>query len=72
MLHYHIIYVHKTYVILWHIRLFLLTTHPNLLSYKALPGNTIYEMKVCLNIDGVFKLIEIVFLVNFYYIYSQK
>ena len=36
------------------IRLFLLTIYPNLLSHKALTGNTIYETKVCLDIDGVF------------------
>ena len=50
----------------------LLAIYPNLVSYKTLSGNVIYEMKVCLNIDGVFKLFENVFLVNFYYIYSQK
>ena len=42
----------------------LLTSYPDLLSYKAFSGNTIYEMKVCLNIDGVFKLFEIVVLAN--------
>ena len=45
-------------IILW-------TIYPNLLLYKALSGNSIYEMKVCLNIDGVFKLFEkIVVLAN--------
>ena len=42
----------------------LLTSYPDLLSYKAFSGNTIYEMKVCLNIDCVFKLFEIVVLAN--------
>ena len=32
----------------------------------------IYEMRVCLNINGVFKLFEIVFLANFHDKYSQK
>ena len=44
----------------------LLTVYPNLLSYEAFSGNKIYEMKVCLNIDGVFKLFEIVVLANFH------
>ena len=43
----------------------LLTVYPNLLSWKALSGSMIYEMKVCLNIDRGFKLIEIVALANF-------
>ena len=34
----------------------LLAIYPNLPSYKALSGSTIYEMKVWLNIDSVFKL----------------
>ena len=34
----------------------LLEIYPNLPSYKALSGSTIYEMKVWLNIDSVFKL----------------
>ena len=46
-------------------KIILLTIYPNLLSYKALSGNTIYEMKVFLNIDGVIKLFEIVVLANF-------
>ena len=50
----------------------LLTIYPNMLSYKALAGNTIYEMKVCIDIDGVFKLFEIVVLANFCDKYSQK
>ena len=50
----------------------LLTIYPNLLSYKAPPGNTIYKMKACFNIDGVFKLFEIVVLANFHDKYSQK
>ena len=41
------------------IRLF--TLYPNLLSYKALSVNTIYEMKVCLNIDGVFNYLQLLF-----------
>ena len=49
----------------------ILTIFPNLLSCKALSGSTIHEMKVCLNIDGGFKLIEIVALANFYK-YLQK
>ena len=32
----------------------------------------IYEMRVCLNINGVFKLFEIVFLANFHDKYLQK
>ena len=43
----------------------LLTICLNLLSHKAFPENTIYEMKVCCNSDGVFKLFEIVALSNF-------
>ena len=39
---------------------------PYLLFYKALSRNMIYEMEVCLNIDGVFKLFEIVVLANFH------
>ena len=50
----------------------LLTVYPNLLSWKALSGSMIYEMKVCLNIDRGFKLIEIVALANFYDKYLQK
>ena len=42
------------------------------MSYKALTGNIIYEMKVFLNIDGVFKLFEIVVLANFHDTYLQK
>ena len=42
-------------------KIVLLTIILNLLSYKALSGNAIYEMKVCLNIGGVFKLFEIDF-----------
>ena len=34
----------------------LLRIFPNLLSCKVLSGNMIYEMKVYLNIDSVFKL----------------
>ena len=34
-------------------KIILLAIYPNLLSYKALTGNTIYEMKVFLNIDDV-------------------
>ena len=49
----------------------LLTVYPNL-SWKALSGSMIYEMKVCLNIDRGFKLIEIVALANFYDKYLQK
>ena len=52
------------------IRLFCLTIYPNLLSYKAPPGNTIYEMKFCFNTDGVFQLFEIVVLANFHDKYS--
>ena len=36
-----------------------------MLSYKALLGNTVYELKVCLDIDGVV-------LANFYDKSSQK
>ena len=50
----------------------MLAIYSNLLSYKALTGNTIYEMKVFRNIDGVFKLFEIVVLANFHDTYSQK
>ena len=50
----------------------MLTIYPNLLSYKALSGNTIYEMKVCLNIDNIFKLFEIAVLTNFHDKYLQK
>ena len=50
----------------------LLTIYSNLLSYKAFSENTIYDMKICLNIDGVFKLFEIVFLANFHYKYSPN
>ena len=50
----------------------LLTIDPNLLSYKALSGNMTCEIKACLNIDGVFKLFQIVVLANFHYKYSQK
>ena len=50
----------------------LLTVYPNLLSWKALSGSMIYEMKVCLNIDRGFKLIEIVARANFYDKYLQK
>ena len=44
----------------------MLTIYPNLLSYQALPGNTIYKMKVCFNIDGIFKLFEIIVLANYH------
>ena len=50
----------------------LLTIDPNLLSYKALSGNMICEIKACLSIGGVFKLFQIVVLANFHYKYSQK
>ena len=53
-------------------RVILLTICPNLLSYKVLLGNMIYEMKVCLKIDAVFKLFENVVLANFHHKYSQK
>ena len=53
-------------------KIILLTIYPNLLSYKPFSGNTIYEMKVCLNIESVFKLFEIVVLANFHDEYSQK
>ena len=53
-------------------KIILLTIYPNLLSYKALSGNTIYEMKVFVNTDGVFKLFEIVVLANFLDKFSQK
>ena len=43
-----------------------------LISCKVLSGNTIYEMKVCLNIDSVFELFEIVVLAHFHEKYSQK
>ena len=49
-----------------------LTIYPNLLPDKALSGNTIYEIKLCLNIEGFFKLFEIVVLANFHDKYSQK
>ena len=61
----HLRYVSKCKIIL-------LTNYPNLLSYEAFSGNTIYEMKVCLNIESVFKLFEIVVLANFHDKYSQK
>ena len=54
------------WIIIW------LTIYPNLLSYKAHSGNTIYEMNVCLNINGIFKLYKIAFHANFYDKYSQK
>ena len=60
------------YTYLSKFEIILLTICPNLLSYKALSGNNIYEMKVCLNNDGVFKLFEIVVLANFHNKYSQK
>ena len=50
----------------------MLTTHPNLLSYKALPGNKIHEIKVCLVIDDIFKLFENVVLANSHDKYWQK
>ena len=53
-------------------KIILLIIYPNSLSYKALPGNTIYEMKLCFTIDGVFKLFEIVVLAYFYDTYSRK
>ena len=53
-------------------QIILLTIYPNLLSYKALSENMIYEIKTCLNANGVFKLFEIVFLANFHDKYSQK
>ena len=56
----------------WKYKIILLTIYPNLLSYKALSGNTIYEMKVCLDIESVFKPREIVVLANFHDKYSQK
>ena len=43
-------------------KIILLTTYPNLLSYKALPGNMIDEMKICLSTHSFFKLFEIVIL----------
>ena len=52
-------------------KIILLTIYSNLSFYKALSGNTINGMKVCLNIDGVFELFEIV-LANFHDKYSQK
>ena len=39
---------------------------------KALPGNVVYKMKVCLNIDVVFKPFEIVVLDNFHDKYLQQ
>ena len=62
---YHLHYVSKYKIIL-------LTNYPNLLSYEAFSGNTIYEMKVCLNIESVFKVFDIVVLANFHDKYSQK
>ena len=53
-------------------KIILLTIYPNLLSYKALSGNMIYEIKTCLNTNSVFKLFEIVLLANFHDKYSQK
>ena len=47
-------------------KIILLTSYPNLLSFEALSGNMIYKMKVCLNIDDVFKLFEIVILADFH------
>ena len=61
---------HLHYVSKW--KIILLTNYPNLLSYEAFSGNTIYEMKVCLNIESVFKVFEIVVLANFHDKYSQK
>ena len=52
--------------------IFLLTIYLNLLSYRALPENKIYEIKVFLVIDDVFKPFEIVVLANFHDKYSQK
>ena len=52
-------------------KIILLTIYSNLLSYEDFSGNTIYEMKVCLNIESVFKLFEIVVLANFHDKYSQ-
>ena len=62
----------------WHLHyvskyeIILLAIYPNLWSCKAFSRNTIYEMKVCLNIDGAFKLFEIVTLDNFHHKPSQK
>ena len=42
-------------------KIILFTLYPNLLSYKALSVNTIYEMKVGLNIDGVFNYLQLLF-----------
>ena len=47
-------------------KIIFLTSYPNLLSFEALSGNMIYKMKVCLNIDDVFKLFEIVILADFH------
>ena len=53
-------------------KIILSTIYPNLWSCKALPGNMIYKMKVCLNIDVVFKPFEIVVLDNFHDKYLQQ
>ena len=53
-------------------KIILLTIHPNLLAYKDFSGDTIYEMNVCLNSDGVFKLFEIAVLINFHDEYLKK
>ena len=53
-------------------KIILLTVYPNLFSYEVFPENTIYEVKVCFNIAGVFKLFELVVLANFHDKYSQK
>ena len=47
-------------------KIVLSTIYPYLLLCKALPKNTIYEMKVCLNINGVFKLFEMIILAKFH------
>ena len=49
----------------------LLRVYSNLLFYKDFSGNTISEIKICLNIDDVFKLFEIV-LANFHDKFHKK
>ena len=56
----------KMYYICQNLRLFCLIICLKLLSCTDLSGNTIYEVKVCLNIGRAFKLCEILVLINLY------
>lgn len=56
----------KIYNICQNLKLFCQIICLKLLSCTDLSGNTIYEMKICLNIGRAFKLFQILVLINLY------